>query len=694
MTKTNEPPRVFAGFSTLLGGMNGGVSASLIGTDQCAFARDFTFRDGFIKTRAPFANRLLTFDNATTQANFSGIFQGASVYNTAFGGNGFVVSRAGKLFFINVDNNFVITEITPRLTIQVTVQFTVPAGGAQVLVTFNGTATLAVGNVLVIDSGSYTIAAISGDQFLLTYSAGAAHATVAVGTQVLIGSTPVVEFDANPSNYDLIYLFQAEKYVIVLGGQHKTIIYDGSTSRLAGVGELPPAVFGIYVWGRIWLSLNDNRSFIAGDIVYGQSGTAQERFLDAILKTTENDFLNEGGNFSVPQNAGPITSMIALATQDTSLGIGNLLVGTTNMMFSVNTPVDRTTWKNLTYPIQTISLIDYGPVSPRGISSINGDVWYRSIDGIRSFQVVRRNFGQPGNVPISREMSKILDADDPALLIYGSSILFDNRFYTTVSPYRDSSGAVAHKGVAVVNFDSISSIRNQFPPAWEGVYTGLNILQLVKGQFSGQERAFAFVLNGTAVELWEIMRNGYYDQFTQVSGPNTSITRVSIQPQMETRSEDFGQPAVLKKLHTAELYLDDIVDTISLVIKFRPDQYPVWTTWATVNLCTTVSQCTVQAPVGTNCVTWKPNAKGYAARILLPRPDDSVCNLFSQKPTNLCYEMQFRLELTGHCRIRKFVPHALLQTDKMDGDCPPAEATCITVQNCELPVFDYSSHGP
>jgi len=45
----------------------------------------------------------------------------------------------------------------------------------------------------------------------------------------------------------------------------------------------------------------------------------------------------------------------AAAQTDTSLGEGSILVGTPSVIFSLNLPFDRTTWKNTTNPLQTAS---------------------------------------------------------------------------------------------------------------------------------------------------------------------------------------------------------------------------------------------------------------------------------------------------------------------------------------------------
>src|ERR1041385_6903574 len=90
------------------------------------------------------------------------------------------------------------------------------------------------------------------------------------------------------------------------------------------------------------------------------------------------------------------------AMTDTALGQGPMLVGTPNVVFTVNLPFDRTTWKNLAEALQTANPI-VGPVSQDSVINVNGDLWYRSLDGIRSYITAQRQFnGAWGNTPQSR----------------------------------------------------------------------------------------------------------------------------------------------------------------------------------------------------------------------------------------------------------------------------------------------------
>lgn len=681
-------PRLFGGFGPLRGGVDSGQASSLIAPDQLSAAVNATMRGSYLKTRPPWKSHPLTFDNATTESRWFGKFQGECPYDGELGQSGWVVSRGGKLFFINSDT-FVISEITPRLFIVTLHDFTVPAANATVDVDVNSETPIATGDTVYVDSGSYLVVNRATDQLTLKYISGAASAVALAGNAVLNSSqTTIFEYQTNPDYYELIYIFQAENYIIVLATQQKTIIFDGSSARQAGWNEIPSGVLGAYGWGRIWICRADRRTFVAGDLVFGPSGTAALGFRDAILKFTENDFLNEGGAFGVPYNAGPITHMEFLTTIDNSLGIGVLLVGTSNMVFSVNAPVDRTTWKNLQYPIQTISLLDYGPEGPRFGASIDGDLWYRSSDGVRSFRTAQVHFRQPGNTPLSREIAPILDYDSPNLLFFGSAVKFDNRLLLTVSPFRSKTG-IQHRGLACINYDLVSNLRTTLPPAWEGVWTGLNILQISKCRIKNQERCFAFV-RGDDLELWEILTKGYYDELNTETDGQVTITRNPIAGVAETRSDNHGDSTQLKSLRMGELYVDEIFDTVNLTIKWRPDQYPTWSTWATIQLCASVSQCTLKGPVGATCSMWKVNSKQYAARIGIPQPSEN-CNSIAGIPLKQGFEFQYRLEWSGSCRIRMFKIHADVVSQPMEGSCP-AVVQCKEFPDCGTDWFTYDSH--
>lgn len=668
------------------GGMDGGSNPSLIMPDQYALGINVTNRGNFLRTRNPWGNLPLSFhDGDGTEERWSGKFQGAMVYQ------GFtpdqtcwIVSRGGKLFKI-AKTTRIITEITPVTLITTTENFTIPIIGNTVVVQVISESPFATGNTVVIAGAEYIVSNRGTNTLTLTNVSGVATTVISSGTPIyFLSGVQAKEWQTHDPNAELIYMFQAELWAIICRGQFRTVFFDGVSSRVAGFREIPPCVLGAYGWGRIWYTLNDYRSYGAGDIIYGDSGTVAYRGRDAILKVTENDFLNEGGTFSAPQNAGPITSMQFLETQDTSLGVGVLLMGTTNGVFSNNAPIDRTQWKNLTYPIQTISLLDYGPQGPRSTISVNADMWHRALDGVRSFIVARRNFGQPGNTPVSFEVSNVLRQDTQFLLPFGSATQFDNRLLMTVAPHRTDNG-IEHKGIAVINFDLVSTLRGKLPISWEGLYTGLNIMQVLKGTIDGNERGFIFAVNDDdEIELWEMFKDGTYDTFQE----GDVITRTPIESVIETRLSNFGvRPDDMLKLRMGMLWIDDIVDTVTVTIKWRPDELPTWILWKSFTICADVSQC--EPPPA--CAVWKPKARGYRARYSLPQPPESCSEVGI--PVILGFELQFRIEITGHARLKMFRAAANIETVPMEGSDACTNKPCQVINGCGIGFFNYTSRN-
>jgi hypothetical protein len=318
----------------------------------------------------------------------------------------------------------------------------------------------------------------------LVVQAGGYH--YRIGLTGNIATITDITNDPNPSVLEKAFMVQAEQYVIIQDGQSLPVIYDGATCRRALGDEVPigsgPMAYGM---GRLWVA--DGSEYLAGDIVGGATG---------VLKFTENTYLSEGGRFSIPLQSGQITSMQFTAAPNTALGQGELLVATPDSVFSCQVPTDRTIWKDLTYPTQTILLITNGSQSQESMTVVNSDVFVRSKDGIRSIIQAVRNFRELGNVPVSREMERILPFDSDRLQKYTSAIVFDNRFLMTAAP-RPLTNGCYFENIVALDFDLISSMGERSPAAYDGVWSGLNALRLIKGRFSGVDRAFAFARSKT-----------------------------------------------------------------------------------------------------------------------------------------------------------------------------------------------------
>ena len=474
----------------------------------------------------------------------------------------------------------------------------------------------------------------------------------------------------NPSNLLDGWMVQAENFVVIQDGFSKPLIFNGTNLRRATDDEIKCGKMMAYVNGRIWYALPDGFSFRATDIVYGDGTRA------SVLKETENTFLNEGGDFAVPSDSGGITAMAVPGNPDTSLGQGPLLVFTPRYVFSIQAPVDRDTWKNLNYPIQAISLLTSGALGSRSAITVNGDVFYRAVDGVRSFIIARRSFNDWGNTPISNEILNIAENDQTNLLWASSAVVFDNRLLMTGQPRYRADGVI-HKALMVLDFDLITSLRKKFPPAWAGIWTGLDVLQILKTENAYGDACFAIARGSdNTIQIWEVSKTSKFDS-------NLSDPKKEIQWLVQTRAYNFELPFGLKKLDSGDIFIDSLDGNVGFNVEYRPDQYPSWLEWAEWSECAITTQCDNLCPIS----NFQPQ---YRPKMRLPTPTDIPCNSTISTPTRNLYEVQLNISISGYCRIKSIRVHAYDVQESPVGECRTFQG-CKILEGCDINPLLYSS---
>lgn len=466
--------------------------------------------------------------------------------------------------------------------------------------------------------------------------------------------------------------------------------------QILSVPELPAGRMGSYGMGRNWFCLTDGISYEAGDIVGGSSGTQAYNFRDSVLKTTENDFLSGGGTFRLPGAGDQITAMVFPPILDRSLGQGELQIFTGVSCFSNTSPVDRTLWESLTSPIQTESLKDNGALAQNSTVLINSDTFFRSFVGYGSLVLARRDFGGWGNKSISNEMQRPLLQDNQSLLQFGSADSFDNRFVSTCAPNLIGAG-VFHVGLCILNFDLISSLRTNLPPAWEGVWTGINTMQVVTGRVSGTQRNFSFTYNLTTnhIELWELLGESSAIE-AGIYQDNNDTPILSVFETAALFNKDIKPLTELIELIDGEMYLSGVTGTVGVKVFYRPDFYPCWVLWNEFNLCEDDDNSTGDGN----------KQPGYWMRIGLGQPEpenaddlnDAVSNDLgspaNNRPLRYGYFHQFRVEITGYAVFRGLmikgsqVPETALAT-VIELDSPCQLIDCVVPNDLQI----YSLQG-
>lgn len=415
-----------------------------------------------------------------------------------------------------------------------------------------------------------------------------------------------------------------------------------SACSISTLAELPAGRMGTYGLGRVWMALTDGRSFIGGDIVGGSSGTTAYQKRDAVLRVAENQTL-QSGSFVVPGQVGDIRAMIFASTLDTSLGQGPLVVVTPNVVFSCQAPVDFNLWQQVTNPILTESMKGGGGLGQNSTTTLNSDILMRATVGIRSYIQGRRDFDVWGNVPISREVEPTLATDDPNLLQFTSAVEFDNRWLLTTNPTQSNFGTYWSNLVAL-NADAISSLSGKAPSVYDGIWDGLNILQILKGSFNGVERCFAICVSSdlTKIELWEVLKSS--DMIVN----DNNVTPITWEYQSaalnfyenDPRKRDFF------RLIDGEIRIDKLDQT--LFEQFLDEPHTV-----TIQSFYRSEQSIDFEPWHTDTINFDPNTtdSGYRYAIGFGEPSGREFDPINNMPLRHGSVFQFKFVITGHCRV-------------------------------------------
>lgn len=661
-------------------GVNMGVSPLLLDKHQLAQGTNITLRGTLVQPRPPFQKITIDFGYpAASQAIFeSGKFQGACYFKPDNGFESLVCQINGHLF-----------QITPGATTASFLDVTVP-GDPNPVTPNQAWLWQAEKWVIVNDGGSVPIffdqtatpmsrRSTWNTQLPFTTTVTTAFVAPAVGSAVLgviVGDTTNMTLGGsitfkNGGNYLVQNIVSVTKIDIVnLTGVTGKTVPAGTVVEFSKVStELPPGAMGAYGQGQNWFALPDLRQFTASDQVGDSSGTQANDYRDAVLNISRNLFLAGGGNFVVPGVSGEIRAFAFVPTLDASLGQGPLQCITPNFVFSVNVPPDVLTWQSLTNPILPANLVSYGGLGQWSSTVANADLIMRSVDGLRSLALARRDFNTWGATPISREVDPIVTADPQALLPFVSTIVFDNRILMTAQPVV-SPGGVYWKQIIALNLDPVSSLRGKAPSIYDGSWTGINVLQLLKGQFSGVERAFAFTYNTTSqkIELYEIYETAPLDPIPKPLGPQQgffdngtqAITSIIRTPVMLKEVPGKG-PMDLCRLIDGEIWVDSLQQTVEFQVFYRPDSYPCWVPWHGFGVC---------APLASD----DPNAQpGYRTRFGLGEPSGVPCEQSNNRPFRVGYWFQFKIVATGPFRFLGMQVKAVTEPDtqyaKIGGCC-------------------------
>lgn len=386
--------------------------------------------------------------------------------------------------------------------------------------------------------------------------------------------------------------------------------------------ELPVGRMGAYVQGRNWISSPDGKYFIAGDQVGSASGSPAKFDRDAVLKWSQNTT-----KFTIPGGAGKINCIIALSALDASLGQGPLQILCDNDIFNCSAPTDATQWASVTTPILSESAIGFGGVGQNAAVVSNGDLILKSNDAtIHSLKLARQDFNQWGNLPISQEVNRVIEQENLNLLNFITANICNNRCIVSCAPITGANG-VYSQGMIAIDFDVTSSLQGKLPSVYDGVWKDLNVQQIITGKFNKVDRTFVFALNNTsgAVEVWEILPDGYYDN------GDKPITWSFESPVLFGNVKGKGE-LDLVRLEDGAIWISNLVGSATIKVWWRPDYDDCWHFWRELTICAD------NLPSG---------PKQQRLRVGLGMPDVSGCDESIDKSPDVGRFFQTRFEITG-----------------------------------------------
>jgi hypothetical protein len=466
------------------------------------------------------------------------------------------------------------------------------------------------------------------------------------------------------------FFCQGNEFLVIQAGDYTSLplFWDGAVLRKSiginnnavapgtpGVNELPAGGPMDYYLNRLWYA--QVGIFNAGDISGGGSGTAQYNFRDSILNVTENPLVLGGDGFSTPADEGPITALAHNANQDAALGQGKLFSFTGKGAHQLSVPVTRADWiaansqnQPLLVPVQLAN----GTASDRSVVAVNGDLFYQSPQAdTRTMKTAVRYFSEWGNLPISSNVNRVNQFSNQALLEFATGIYFGNRLMMSALPLLTPQGCI-HQALTVLDFESISSFGANLTPTWQGMYEGLDILQLFTGIFSGRERAFAITVSRVdfSIQLWEITKEDKFDN-----------TDSRIQMITEFPAFTWGNEFSLKQQVSAEIWIDRLYGEVTFLMEYRPDGESCWQKWHEWKVCAPKNSCENTGPdpctglVKAICYPLTTFGESYRQTMTLPTPP-KACAGTSGRPSYVNFQCQPRLTVRGFCRIRGLLLHA------------------------------------
>lgn len=452
------------------------------------------------------------------------------------------------------------------------------------------------------------------------------------GNRVTIDKIPM-DFVNSPT-IPQVFICETAGSVVIQDGQSYASIYEGSLQRRADptIPEVPIGTAMAYGNGRLAVVVNGNQIKI-GDIT--------SPVFQSELKFIENTYLSGGGSFLFRQ---PVNGIGFLPVNNTDTGYGSLIVLGRNFVNSLGLQItSRELWDQIP-GFEQVILPRIGAAGQDVVVSVNQDLYWRDLNGqIWSLRSAQFDALSPGNSPLSREVSRIVDFETDRKLPVSGGIFFDNRLLYMAGPFNNLFGATSFKTLISLDASPLTTIRGKSPPAYDGEMNGLNFVKIFAGTPGGVERAFAISTddNGDGENrLWEIVPGSSADSsFLSNGTSNTSVSTPNpITSYFESRRFDFGQATKKKRIMRLDIWPCELQGVTQITAYWRADNRDQWILWDTIE---------VNAMMTNKPGQWKDLQTQERGRVKSFTTPDGV-DTIDQSPYSVGYGFQVRLVWDGY----------------------------------------------
>jgi hypothetical protein len=237
----------------------------------------------------------------------------------------------------------------------------------------------------------------------------------------------------------------------------------------------------------------------------------------------------------------------------------------------------------------------------------------------------------------------------------------------------------------------IATLSEDGVPAWESVWTGLRILQLMPVIVDRVPRLFVLAItHRNSIALWELS----YQHTKDLTSPATpgdydTCAEQQIPWGLETRALFSKERLQRKRLKDLELGFTGIHESVTVRVLYRPHGSGEWFEWGTKSIPVEGGAC---GKTSLGCITTGNVASQARFPLRFGDPDDSTCLDSQGRPAIEGYSFQLRLEITGACTLSYLLCRAVLlpRIEVYDECQTPATSAAETICGNDQPERTYS----